>query len=109
LEGSVHTIKEHVENLIVARKQIGLEVIVDKSKYMVMSWDKNAGQIHNMTIDNKSFEMVKDFTYFGTTLTNQNSIQEEIKSSSKPVNDCYHSMQNLLSSSLLSIYLNIKI
>jgi len=37
LEGSVHTIKEHVENLIVARKQIGLEVIVDKSKYMVMS------------------------------------------------------------------------
>jgi hypothetical protein len=37
LEESVYTIKEHVETLVVARKEIGLEVIVDKSKYMVMS------------------------------------------------------------------------
>jgi UDP-galactopyranose mutase len=62
-----------------------------------------------MTIDNKSFEMVKEFKYFGTNLTNQNSIQEEIKGSLKPGNNCYYSMQNLLSSSLLSIYLNIMI
>ena len=38
----------------------------------------------------------------GTTLTNQNSIQEEIKSRLKSGNACYHSVQNLLSSSLLS-------
>ena len=43
----------------------------------------------------------------GTTLTNQNSIQKEIKSRLKSWNACYHSMQNLLSSSLLSK--NIKI
>jgi len=34
---------------------------------------------------------VEDFKYFGTTLSNQNSIQEEIKSRLKPGNACYHS------------------
>ena len=43
----------------------------------------------------------------GTTLTNQNSIQDEIKSKLKSGNACYHPVQNLLSSSLLSK--NIKI
>ena len=45
----------------------------------------------------------------GTTLTNQNLIQEEIKSRLKSGNACYHSVQNLLSSSLLFINLKIKI
>jgi hypothetical protein len=45
----------------------------------------------------------------GTNLTNQNSIQEEIKIRLKSGNACYHSVQNLLSSSLLSKYSNIKI
>jgi len=66
--------------LIVASKEIGLEVNADKSKYMVMSRDQNAGQSHSMKIDNSSFERVEEFKYLGTTLTNQNSIQEEIES-----------------------------
>jgi hypothetical protein len=45
---------------------------------------------------------VEEFKYLGTTLTNQNFIQEEIKSVLKSGNACYHSVQNLLSSSLLS-------
>ena len=45
---------------------------------MVMSRDKNVGQSHSMNIDNSSFERVEEFKYLGTTLTNQNSIQEEI-------------------------------
>jgi hypothetical protein len=45
----------------------------------------------------------------GTTLTNQNSIQEEIKSRLKSRNACYHSVQNLMSSSLLSKNTKIKI
>jgi len=53
--------------------------------------------------------MVEKFKYLGTTLTNQNSIQEEIKSRLKSGNACYHSVQNLLSSSLLSKNLKIKI
>jgi len=53
-----------------------------------------------MKIDNRSFEMVEEFKYFGKTLTNQNSIQEEIKSRLKSGNDYYHSVQNVLSSGL---------
>ena len=52
---------------------------------------------------------MEEFKYLGTTLTNQNSIQEEIKSRFKSGNASYHSVQNLLSSSLLSKNLKIKI
>ena len=45
-----------------------------------MSRDQNAGQNHSVRIDNSAFKMVEEFKYLGTTLTNQNSIAEEIKS-----------------------------
>ena len=45
--------------------------------------------------------------YLGTTLTDQNSIQEEIESRLKLGNACYYSVQNLLSSRLLSKNLKI--
>ena len=101
LGGSEHIIKENAEALILAGKKIGLEVNVDKTKYMVMSGDQNAGRSQNMRTDNRSFERVEEFKYLGKTLTNQNSIQEEIKSRLKLWNACYPSVQNLLSSSLL--------
>ena len=102
LGGSVHTVKENAEALVVATKEIGLEVNADKTKYMVMSRDWNAGWGHSVKIDHSSFERVEEFKYLGTTLTDQNSIQEEIKSRLKLGNACYHSVQNLLSSRLLS-------
>jgi hypothetical protein len=76
-------------------RDIGLEVNADKSKYLVVSRDQNAGRNHSIKLDNSSFEMVEQFKYMETTLTQQNYIQEEIKSRLK-------SVQNLLSSSLLS-------
>jgi hypothetical protein len=105
--GNVHNIKKNTEALFVASKGVGLEVNADKSRYIVMSQDQNAGQDRNIKIDNKSFEMAEQFRYLGTKLTNQNSIQEEIKYRLKSQNSCYHSVQHLLSSSLLSN--NIKI
>ena len=62
-----------------------------------------------MKVDNSSIERVEKFKYLGTTLTNLNSIQEEIKSRLKLGNACYHSVQKLLSSSLLPKNLKIKI
>jgi hypothetical protein len=52
---------------------------------------------------------VSQFKYLGTTVTNQNLIQEEIKRRLNSGNACYHSVQNLLSSRLLSKYLKIRI
>ena len=60
-----------------------------------MSRDQNAGQNKSTKIDNSFFETVEEFKYFGTILTNQNSIPEEIKSRLKSGNACYHSVQNL--------------
>ena len=62
-----------------------------------------------MKIDNSPTERVEEYKYLGKTLTYQNSIQEEIKSRWKSENACYYSVKNLLSSSLLSKRLNIKI
>jgi hypothetical protein len=60
-------------------------------------------------IDNSSFERVEEFKYLGTNLTNQNSIQEEVKIRLKSGNACYYSVQNLLSSSFLSKNVKIRI
>ena len=109
LGGSVHTVKENAEALVVPTKEMGLEVKADKTKYMIMSRDQNAGRSHSMKTDNTSIERVEEFKYLGTKLTNKNSIQEEIKGRLKGVNACYYSVQNLLSSSLLSKKLKIKI
>ena len=109
LGGSAHTIKENAEALVVAGKEIGAEVNADETKYMVRSRDRNAGRSHNIKTDNSSFQRVEEFKYLGTNLTNQNSIQEKIKSRFKSGNACYYSVQNLLSSSLLSKHLKIKI
>ena len=54
--GSIHTLKENAEALVAATREIGLEVSADKTKYVVMSRDQNAGRIHSVRIDNSTFE-----------------------------------------------------
>jgi hypothetical protein len=67
--GSIHTIKENTEALTVASKEIGLQINADKTKYMVMSFDQNAGLSQNIETHNNLFERVEEFKYLGTTLT----------------------------------------
>ena len=88
--------------LVLLQVADGLVVNADKTEYMIMSRDQNAGRSHNIEIDNSSFERVEEFKYLGTALTNKNYIQEEIKNILKSGNAWYHSVQNLLSASLLS-------
>jgi len=109
LARSIHTVKENVEALVAATREIGLELSADKTKYMVMIRDQNAGRIKNVRIDNNTFERVEVFKYLGTNLTFQNCIRKEIKSRQRSGNACYLSLQNLISSRLLSRKLKIKI
>jgi len=109
LGGNTDTLMVNAEALVATSREIGLEVSADKTKCMVMSRDQNAGQNQSVRIDNVTFERVEEFKYLGTTLTNQNSIPEDIKSRLRSGNACIHSVQNILSSRLLCKNLNFKI
>jgi uncharacterized protein (UPF0335 family) len=102
LEDNIETINKKHRNFIDASKEVGLEVNVEKTKYMLMSRDQNADQNQDMKIGNRSFENVPQFKSLGMRVTNQNLIQDEIKRRLNSGNACYHSVQNLLSSRLLS-------
>jgi hypothetical protein len=97
------------QTLIDASKEVGLEINVEKTKYMLLSHHHNAGQNRDIKIANRSFENVSQFKYLGTTVTNQNLIQEEIKRRLSSGNASYHSVQSLLSSRLLSKNLKMRI
>jgi hypothetical protein len=73
---TIYTIKKNMEILIDASKEVGLEINVDKTKYMLLSRHQNVGQNRDIKIANRSFENVSQFKYLGTTVTNQNLIQE---------------------------------
>jgi hypothetical protein len=104
---NVNTIKKNTEALLDFNKKVGLEVNPEKTIYMLMSRSQKIGQKRSIKIANRSFEAVAKFKYLGTTLTDQNYMHEEIKSRLNSGNACYHSVQSLLSSRLLSR--NVKI
>jgi hypothetical protein len=75
---NIRTIQKNAEALLDASKEVGLDVNSEKTKYMLIS-RKKEGQKHSIKIANRSFEGVAKFKYFGTTLTDQNYMQEEIR------------------------------
>jgi hypothetical protein len=76
---------------------------------MIMSRHPNSEQNQNIRTANESFDKLATFIYLGTTLTNQNDIHDEVKSILNSGNACYYSVQNILSSHLISKNLKIKI
>jgi translation initiation factor 1 (eIF-1/SUI1) len=102
LGGSVNTIKEKSETLLEASRDIDLEINAEKTKCMIMSRHPNSEQNQNIRIATESFEKVAKFKYLVTTLTNQKDIHDKLKSRLSSGNTYYYSVQNLLSSRLIS-------
>ncbi|KAJ4448580.1 hypothetical protein ANN_10599 [Periplaneta americana] len=103
------TIRENTGLLLEASKEIGLEVNPEKTKYMIMSRDENIVRNGNIKIENSSFEEVEQFKYLGATVTNINDTREKIKHRINMGNACYYWVEKLLSSSLLSKNLKVRI
>jgi hypothetical protein len=101
--------KKKTKAVLDASKEIGLEVNPEKTKYILVLRCQTAGQRQSIKIGSRSFESVAKFKYLGTTLTDQNCIHEEIKSRLHSGNACYHSVQSILSSRLLSRNIKVKI
>ncbi|KAJ4433336.1 hypothetical protein ANN_15595 [Periplaneta americana] len=101
------TIREDTE--IEASKVIGLEVNLEKTKYMIMSRDQNIVRNGNIQNGDLSFEEVKKLKYLGATETNINNTREEIKRRINMENACYYSVEKFSSSSLLSKNLKVRI
>jgi hypothetical protein len=95
LGDSIDTIKKNAERLIGVNTEVWLEVNAEKTKYILLSRHQNAGQNQYISIANRSFENVAQFKYLGTTVTNQNLLQEEIKRELISGNAYYHSVQSL--------------
>jgi hypothetical protein len=79
LGDDIDTIKKNTQTFE-ASKEIGLEVNTEETKYMSLSRHENEGQNYDIKTGNRWFENVSRFRYLGTTITNQNLIQEKIKS-----------------------------
>jgi hypothetical protein len=109
LSYNINTIQKNTEALTDASKETGVEVNTEKTKYMLMSHHQNKQQNQNIKMASRSLENVAKFKYLGMTVTNQNCIHKEVKSRLNLGNACYHSVQNLLPSRLLSKNAKIKI
>jgi ribosomal protein S2 len=106
---NIDIIQKNTKALLDASKEVVLEVNPKKTKYMLVSRCQKAGQRQSIKIGNRSFGSVAKFRYLGTTLTDQNCIHKEIKSRLNSGNACYHSVQSLLSSRILSRNVKVKI
>jgi hypothetical protein len=80
--------KKNIETLTDASKEVCLEVNTEKTNHMVLSGHQTEGQNRDIKIGNRSFENVAQVIYLGTTITNQNLIEEEIKGRLNSGNAC---------------------
>jgi hypothetical protein len=65
LGDNIDTIKKNTEILIDASKVVGLEINVNKTKYMLLSLHQNVDKNREIKITNRSFENVSQFKYWG--------------------------------------------
>lgn len=75
LSENIHTVRNR-EALLVASEKKDLEVNAEKTKYMLISREQNAGQSHRTKLGSESFESVAKYKYLRTTQTNKSCISE---------------------------------
>jgi hypothetical protein len=109
LGDNIDAIKNNMETLIDASKEVGPEVNAEIIRYMLLPLRQNTEQNHDVKIANRSFENVAQFRHLGTTVIIQNLIQKGIKRRLNSGNDCYHSLQKLSSPRLVSKNVKIQI
>jgi hypothetical protein len=109
LGADVDTIKRNRETSTDASKEVGLEINLEKTKYMLVSHHWNAEQGHDLKVANRSYDNVVQFRCVEMAAINQHLIQDKIRKELISDNTCYHSIQNLLSSCLVSRKVRIRI
>jgi hypothetical protein len=65
LEDNIDTIKKNTETLTDASTEVGLEINVEKTTYMLLSRHQNVGQNQDIKIANRLFKNVSQFKYLG--------------------------------------------
>ncbi|CAG9832810.1 unnamed protein product [Diabrotica balteata] len=79
-----------------AALNIGLKINEDKTKYMVVSQQERRRIRQNITINDHNFELVKEFKYLGTTITNDNKLEREVETRIMAENRSFFAMQHLI-------------
>jgi hypothetical protein len=106
LRNNTDTTNKIAETLIDTSKEVGLEINVEKTKYMLLSRHQNAGQNRDIKIANRSFSNAPKLKYLGMTVTNKDLTQEKMTRRLNSGNACYH---RSLSYRLLSKIITIRI
>jgi hypothetical protein len=79
LRNNINPVRKNIETFIDASKEVGLEINVEKTKFMFLSRRMTVQQNRDINITNSSFENVSQFRYFRMAVTNQNFILKQIK------------------------------
>jgi hypothetical protein len=79
LGDNIDTIKKNAETLIDASKEVGLEINVEKTKYMLLPHRQNTGQNRDIKIANRAFENASHFKYLRTTVTIKICFREKLR------------------------------
>ena len=104
---NLQTVRKNMEIFIKASKYIGSEVNSENTKYKITSRHQNVIQNQNTVVGNLSFENVEKFRYLRVTVTNTNDIRKQIKLRINVGNACYYSLEEILTSHLLSKKLKV--